>query len=142
MKGLIRVFTLSLILVLGSVLHASTPADQPQATTTEFVAAADADDQLLPATGELLAYNQSSTTSVSADDPVPDDDGPGGLMGVWNWLVENWGSILMGLLGLLGVIEVIVKLTPTEKDNAWFKWLKDLFDKLIPNRSKYGGTHP
>lgn len=72
-------------------------------------------------------------------EPVAEEDPTG------TWTQELWAFIKLhwaGLaLGLLAFIEVIVRLTPTEKDNAWFNWVKGLLDAIIPNRSKYGGTH-
>lgn len=54
------------------------------------------------------------------------------------WLKSNWGEAL-ALFFVLG--EFIVRLTPTDRDNAWFLWLRTLIDKLIPNLRAGGGKH-
>ena len=48
-------------------------------------------------------------------------------------LIENWGVIL---LALIPIAQVIVRLTPTEKDNN----ILDLILKFVPNFKKGGGT--
>lgn len=53
------------------------------------------------------------------------------------FLKENWVALLFGLLGF---IEVIVRITPTEKDNTVLEYIKKLLSVFIPNRKKYGGT--
>jgi hypothetical protein len=58
---------------------------------------------------------------------------------VWQFILLHWVSLLSALLG---VIEVVVRLTPTTKDDAGFRWLRRIFDAVIPNKAKQGGTHP
>jgi len=53
-------------------------------------------------------------------------------------LKENWQVVVLALIGLA---EVIVKLTPTEKDNSILKKILDLLFFFIPNLKKGGGTH-
>lgn len=87
-----------------------------------------------------LAYYQ-----VPGDPPVidpGDGSGPvtetGGFINdLWQWLLTNGLSVLLPLLAL---IEVVVRLTPTEKDNAWFRWVMNLVNTIFPNRKKGGGT--
>jgi hypothetical protein len=54
-------------------------------------------------------------------------------LGVLEFVLLHWVSIL---LSVIGVIEVIVRLTPTTKDDAWFKWLRRIVDSVVPNRSR------
>lgn len=54
-----------------------------------------------------------------------------------NFLLDNWGAIL---LGLLGFFDLIARLTPTEKDNSIVNFLMSLFNTLIPNLKKGGGS--
>ena len=49
-------------------------------------------------------------------------------------LTENWKVIG---LSLIPVVEIIVKLTPTEKDNSVLRWIFSIF----PNIKKGGGVH-
>jgi hypothetical protein len=54
------------------------------------------------------------------------------------FLKANWIELVAGLLAFAGVI---VRLTPTEKDDTILGWIKSIFDVLIPNRKKGGGRH-
>ena len=47
-----------------------------------------------------------------------------------SWLVENWKELLEAVLAVVGAASVIVKLTPTPKDDAvvakimkFFNWI-------------------
>lgn len=53
-------------------------------------------------------------------------------------LKSNWIELLTALMGL---IAVIVRLTPTEKDNDIFNFVKKILDFILPNFKKGGGTH-
>lgn len=77
-----------------------------------------------------------SENDVPGLDPVPEETTF--WEDLWAWLRANW---VAALLGLIGIIEIIVNLTPTERDNAWFKWLRDFVNTILPNRAKGGGTH-
>lgn len=107
------------------------------------------------AEGNLLAYQDgdSGGSSTDAEDAQADlfaQDGSGttgqpaeeedtALQRLWAWLIENW---VAAVLGFLMILEVIVNLTPTDRDNAWFRWLRDIIHGIIPNHRKGGGTHP
>ncbi|HAQ21746.1 MAG TPA: hypothetical protein DCR40_21325 [Prolixibacteraceae bacterium] len=54
-----------------------------------------------------------------------------------NFLLDNWGALLMGLLGS---IDLVARLTPTEKDNSIVNFLMTLFNAIIPNFRKGGGS--
>lgn len=54
------------------------------------------------------------------------------------FFTEHWVALLVGLLAF---IEVIVRCTPTEKDNTIFAIIKRIIDLFIPNRKKSGGSH-
>jgi hypothetical protein len=56
----------------------------------------------------------------------------GFLIHLIGW-VRLWGGQL--LWALIPLLEVVVRLTPTERDNSIFNFLKRLLDTLIPNRS-------
>tara|TARA_R100000995_G_scaffold73917_1_gene42807 strand:- start:1096 stop:1239 length:144 start_codon:yes stop_codon:yes gene_type:complete len=47
--------------------------------------------------------------------------------------MENWIEILLSVLGLA---EIIVRLTPTEKDNSILNKIMWVVNKLIPNNIK------
>ena len=54
-----------------------------------------------------------------------------------NFFFDNWGALL---LGILGFIDLVVRLTPTEKDNSIVNFLMTLFNAIIPNFKKGGGS--
>ena len=54
-----------------------------------------------------------------------------------NFLIENWGALL---LGLLGFFDLVARLTPTEKDNSIVNFLLTVFNAIIPNFRKGGGS--
>ena len=67
---------------------------------------------------------------------VPTEDEPGPLAALWAFVLANWQQLLFGFLALF---EVIVRLTPTEKDNNLLRWLQSILDAILPNRAKGGG---
>ena len=54
-----------------------------------------------------------------------------------NFLTDNWGVLL---LGLLGFFDLVARLTPTEKDNSIVNFLLTVFNAIIPNFRKGGGS--
>lgn len=69
------------------------------------------------------------------DDPPPADE-HGLLKRLWALIVGNKGAALAAFLALA---EIVVRLTPTEKDNNLLRLLQSWLDKLIPNYRKGGG---
>lgn len=58
-----------------------------------------------------------------------------------NWLMEHYTDLLAILLGLVAVAEIVVNLTPSEKDNSVLLKIKNALSAVIPNFRKGGGTH-
>ncbi len=54
-----------------------------------------------------------------------------------SFLLDNWGALI---LGFLGFIDLVARLTPTEKDNSIVNFLLSLFNAIIPNFKKGGGS--
>lgn len=50
----------------------------------------------------------------------------------------SWHEIVLAIVGLL---EIIVRLTPTDKDNSILNKIIWVVNKLIPNKTKRGNTH-
>ncbi len=46
------------------------------------------------------------------------------------WLFSNWTEICAGLLAAYGLIAIVVKITPTKKDDKILEALKPALDKL------------
>lgn len=78
---------------------------------------------------------QEADTVVAADSNEPLPDQPSGI---WAFLVANWVALLIALGGFL---EVIVRLTPSQKDDTILAFIKNILDSFIPNRRIGGGTH-
>lgn len=87
-----------------------------------------------------VMYSQVEVQPDTIDVGGPPVDSPpdASNTGLWALIKKNWGSVVAALLG---VVEVIVRLTPTEKDNSVFNFLKFILDKIIPNQRKEGGAH-
>jgi hypothetical protein len=51
--------------------------------------------------------------------------------GALDFILGNWGELLVGLLALL---KVVVNLTPTDADNKVFGWLDTLVNAVIADR--------
>ena len=47
-----------------------------------------------------------------------------------NWIIANWAYILSGILGVIVVASIIVKLTPTTKDDSVMGKIVGVLDRL------------
>jgi len=47
------------------------------------------------------------------------------------WIVEHWAEIIQIYLGLIGVASIVVKLTPTLKDDTILKNIVKFVGKFI-----------
>lgn len=57
-------------------------------------------------------------------------------MGFIDWLAENWDAIVFALTGMVTAVSVIVKITPTLKDdNVWLPFVKWLSKYVALNRT-------
>lgn len=54
------------------------------------------------------------------------------------FITENWIPLL---LGLIGFAEIVVRLTPTKKDDSILNFIIKIVDFLIPNIKDGGGKH-
>ena len=53
-------------------------------------------------------------------------------------LKANWYVIIVAIIAFA---EVIVRLTPTSKDDSIVNWIKRVIDVLVPNKTKRGDKH-
>lgn len=59
------------------------------------------------------------------------------IVSVYNWFSTNWVSILAAITSVIGTVSVIVKLTPTLKDdNVWLPIVKFLSKYIALNVEK------
>lgn len=56
-----------------------------------------------------------------------------------NWILENQKELISALFALIGVLEIVVRLTPSEKDNSILKKITNVLFFLFPNKKKGGG---
>lgn len=63
------------------------------------------------------------------------------MMKIIYWIINNWDELAMAIGMLWGGAEIIVRLTPTKKDDSFAErvgsWIRVLLDKAkVPNVKK------
>lgn len=58
-----------------------------------------------------------------------------------DFIIDNYVDLIAILAGLIAVAEIVVNLTPSEKDNSVLLKIKNVLSAVIPNFKKGGGTH-
>jgi len=125
---MILMIGLLVTLPYGNQVQASNPSDQ-----TSFVV----DNQSTAPAALAQEEGGVASTSAATEDPVPTvgelvEPVEGG-----NFFSDNWGALVMGILGF---VDLVARLTPTEKDNSIVNFLITLFNAIIPNLKKGGGS--
>ncbi len=85
------------------------------------------------------AQAQGAEADTETSDPVAPPANI--LQRLWEWAQKNGPAVFTILIAFLTFGEALARVTPTEKDDTLFKWLRTLFS-WIPNNKKGGGTHP
>jgi hypothetical protein len=57
------------------------------------------------------------------------------------YIQENWATIISIIVAAMPLIDVVVRLTPTKKDDTILGIIVKLLQKFIPNKKTGGGTH-
>jgi hypothetical protein len=106
----------------------------------------------LPYGNQVQASNSSDQTSFVVDNlstapaalaqveggvQAPPEQTNVGQETTGNFFSDNWGALVMGILGF---VDLVARLTPTEKDNSIVNFLMTLFNAIIPNFKKGGGS--
>lgn len=52
------------------------------------------------------------------------------------WIIQHWEDILGIIFALILIAEVIVNITPTERDNSILLIIKKIISAIAPNRVK------
>ena len=61
------------------------------------------------------------------------------VTGIVGWVQTNWAQIVAAYLALVGFASIVVKLTPTLKDDDALKWVIKFLGKYIAlNRGSEG----
>ena len=110
----------------GNSLQAANAKDQ---TTFE------ADNPEIAPAG--LSQEEGGVASIGIKESAPAVDESIEQAEGGNFLLDNWGVLL---LGLIGFFDLVARLTPTQKDNSIVNFLFSLFSSIIPNLKKGGGS--
>lgn len=78
-----------------------------------------------------VGYQEESESTTGSH---PSDDIFSIILG---FSLDNWMPLI---LSIIAVFRIVVRLTPSTKDNDIFAWIEKLFT-AIPNLKKGGGTH-
>ena len=96
---------------------------------------------VLPDQTTIAVDNQSTAPAALAQEdggvPATPEKTNVGQESTGNFFSDNWGALVIGLLGFF---DVVARLTPTEKDNSIVNFLMTLFNAIIPNFKKGGGS--
>lgn len=57
------------------------------------------------------------------------------------WVINNWAEILAILVALVPLLDIVVRLTPTKKDDTLLGYVKKILDTFFPNKKSGGGVH-
>ncbi len=117
------------------LLMLSPSISRSNATTSKDQKAKLAGQQLIAPTVSAQEEGGIDPTGSTVDNSVSESAGENADTG--NFFADNWGALLMGLLGFF---DLVARLTPTEKDNSIINFLMSLFNTLVPNLKKGGGS--
>lgn len=123
-KIFVLLFAVTLLAIVGCSQRTETNPDPP-GTRVEYAVAQPAVQANAPAADVYVVQNLPEQPPGEAEKTFLDI------------IKENWGSLL---LGLLAFVELLVRLTPTEKDNSILNMIIKFLNVLIPNLKKGGGT--
>tara|TARA_R110002020_G_scaffold130201_1_gene291376 strand:- start:264 stop:461 length:198 start_codon:yes stop_codon:yes gene_type:complete len=57
------------------------------------------------------------------------------------WFTDNSDVVFELVMALIIILEIVVNLTPSDKDNSILLKIKNVIAFLFPNRRKGGGKH-
>jgi hypothetical protein len=57
------------------------------------------------------------------------------------WFTDNSDVVFELVMALILILEIVVNLTPSDKDNSILLKIKNVIAFLFPNRRKGGGKH-
>ena len=60
---------------------------------------------------------------------------------LFQWFQSNSDVVFELVMALILLLEIIVNLTPSDKDNSILLKIKNAIAFIFPNRKKQGGTH-
>ena len=60
---------------------------------------------------------------------------------IFQWFGENTDVVFELVMALVLLLEIVVNLTPSEKDNSILLKIKNVISFIFPNRKSGGGKH-
>ena len=63
------------------------------------------------------------------------------MTNLFEWFQSNGDVVFELVMALILLLEIIVNLTPSDKDNSILLKIKNAIAFIFPNRKKEGGTH-
>jgi hypothetical protein len=78
----------------------------------------------VPANEAIFQY-----ANIPAEEPVPIPEDPQ-KTNFWDLLSGYWAELLLSIMAL---VKILVRITPTLKDDKVFGWLDKLIEYIIPN---------
>ena len=63
------------------------------------------------------------------------------MTNLFQWFQGNGDVVFELVMALILLLEIIVNLTPSDKDNSILLKIKNAIAFIFPNRKKQGGTH-
>ena len=85
----------------------------------------------------VSASYPETTISASVSSSIETTVGDTEQTAKGNFFLNNWGTLLMGLLGLS---DLVARLTPSAKDNSIINFISSVINAIIPNLKKGGGS--
>lgn len=69
-------------------------------------------------------------------DPIPDNFNP---LTWFFWFKSNIAEVVGVITTIIALLDVLLRLTPTEKDNNALRVIQSWLDKIVPNKRDGGG---
>lgn len=135
MKRIIKSFII--LAVLAFCTFDTAHAEEP-ASTFDTAAALPAVEGVEKTTLKTIIQPEQLIRSIEANEPLSlniEVSAPVAGEGFGTWLGKNWVSFAAIMFFLL---EIILRYTPSERDNSILSFIKGLFDRLFPNKSTQG----
>ena len=63
------------------------------------------------------------------------------MTNLFEWFQSNGDVVFELVMALILLLEIVVNLTPSDKDNSILLKIKNAIAFIFPNRKKQGGTH-
>ena len=126
-------------IILGLILMIATSAGSVTASTSTGSGAGTSNTGAGSVTASLMSTGTPPSTkaSLAGDVQIAFEQTTVDNKVSGNFFLKNWGVLVVSLLGFF---DVVVRLTPTTKDNSIVNLLATIINAIIPNFKKGGGS--